>query len=54
MICAAFAGSCTPASWITIWFLPCLRISGSETPSLSILFRMIVTERSMQAESQDW
>src|SRR6476620_7403980 len=52
MICAALFTSWTPASWITIWSLPCLRISGSDTPSLSIRLRMIETERSMQAESQ--
>src|SRR6266498_2320901 len=52
MICAALPASCTPASWITIWFFPCLRISGSATPSLSIRLRMIEIERSMQEESQ--
>src|SRR5215208_2600812 len=52
MICAALPGSCTPASWITIWFLPCLRISGSATPSLAMRLRMIEIERSMQDASQ--
>src|SRR6476659_4758541 len=49
MIEAAFAGSWTPASSITIWFEPCLRISGSATPSLSTRWRMIETERSSAA-----
>src|SRR5919204_3062025 len=54
MILSAVAGSWTPASSITIWSLPCFRISGSETPSLSIRFRMIVTERSMSDEVSLW
>ena len=39
-----------PASWMTIWFEPCLRISGSETPSLSIRFRMMSIERLRSSE----
>ena len=46
MISAAACGSWTPGSWMTIWSSPCVRISGSETPSLSTRFRMISTERS--------
>ena len=46
MIFAAASGFLIPGSWITIWFEPCLRISGSATPSLSTRFRMICTERS--------
>ena len=34
-----------PASWMTIWSLPSLRISGSETPSASTRSRMRETER---------
>src|SRR5438132_2462031 len=51
---AAAAASWTPASSITIWFEPCLRISGSDTPSLSIRLRMIETERSRSAEVSAW
>src|SRR5438552_6926107 len=36
----------TPASSTTISFDPCFVTSGSETPSLSIRFRITVTERS--------
>ena len=43
---AAFSGSVTPASWMTISSEPCLRSSGSATPSLSMRFRMMFTERS--------
>ncbi len=50
MIAAAACGSLTPASSITIWFEPCLRISGSLTPSLSIRLRMIPIERSTSVE----
>src|SRR5438874_3808837 len=51
---AAAAASWTPASSITIWFEPCLRISGSETPSLSMRLRMIETERSRSAAVSVW
>ena len=44
MIFAAWLTSWTPASWIEIWSLPCLVMIGSETPSLSTRFRMIVTD----------
>ena len=50
MIAAAACGFRTPASWITIWFEPCLRISGSLTPSLSMRFRMIPIDRSTSLE----
>src|SRR5919199_532353 len=46
MIATARSKLCTPASSITIWFEPCLRISGSATPSRSIRLRMMSTERS--------
>src|SRR6188472_4180135 len=46
MIAAAAAGSFTPGSWIEIWSVPCVLISGSETPSLSTRFRKIGTDRS--------
>ena len=46
MISAAAWGSSTPGSWMTIWSSPWVRISGSETPSLSTRLRMISTERS--------
>ena len=46
MIAAAAAGSLIPGSWIEIWSLPCVRISGSATPSLSTRERMIETDRS--------
>ena len=45
MIFAAASGSLTPGSWIVIWLLPCVRISGSDTPRRSTRSRMIVTER---------
>src|SRR5437762_3499454 len=39
---------------MTIWSLPCFRISGSDTPSLSIRLRMIETERSRSSEVSLW
>jgi hypothetical protein len=45
MIFAAASASLTPGSWMTIWSSPCVRISGSVTPSLSTRFRMMSTER---------
>ena len=51
---AAEAGSYTPASWMTIWLFPCLRISGSETPSLSIRFRMMSIERFRSSAVSVW
>ena len=46
MISITCSGFLTPGSSITIWLSPCLRISGSETPSLSTRSRRISTERS--------
>src|SRR3982751_994366 len=54
MIAAACFGSCTPASSITIWLPDCLRISGSETPSLSTRLRMMSTERSRSSAVSLW
>ena len=39
---------------MTIWFEPCLRISGSETPSLSIRFRMMSIERLRSSGVSLW
>ncbi len=54
MIASARLGSWTPASSIAIWSVPCLRISGSETPSLSTRDRMIETERSRSVAVSLW
>jgi len=51
MIETARCWSKTPASWTTIWLSPCLRTSGSETPSLSMRSRMMFSERSSAALS---
>ena len=51
MSAAAFAGSWTPASSMTIWSVPCLRTSGEETPSLSMRFWMICCAVTIPAES---
>ena len=54
MIAAACAGSCTPASWITIWFAALLADLGEATPSLSTRLRMIETERSRSSDVSLW
>src|SRR6266508_1000742 len=51
---AAWAALWTPGSSITIWFEPCLRISGSETPSLSTRRRMTSTDLSRSEEVSFW
>src|SRR3954447_22769440 len=51
---AAFFGSWTPASWMTIWSEPCLRISGSDTPSLSIRLRMMSIDRLRSSVVSWW
>ena len=54
MIAAASLRRARPASWITIWFAPCLRSSGSETPSLSMRSRITATERSRSSAVSPW
>src|SRR3954447_9414051 len=54
MTFAAAAGSWMPAIWMTIWSLPCLRISGSDTPSLLIRFCMIEIDRLISSGWSWW
>src|SRR5205807_8202390 len=46
MIDAACSGLWMPASWMTIWSVPCFLIFGDDTPSLAPRLPMIDTERS--------
>ncbi len=54
MIAAAWLMLCTAGSSITIWFVPCLVTTGSETPSESIRFRITFSEIDMSSGVSLW